>query len=196
MLLLVEPGPWQNEFWGKTVLQHRDRSVGLSTQGQYLIGWTSLLWCAKAIKFWTVRQHKVQPRSDSLTGPGKYSTLIIGFSEAQLLGGFLSVPGLSTVDSEADKQKSGFILVGRVKHWHYSHGPWRIFQHNVTGLVLCLTPTQGQEASQLCCSPAVAAGAVTPLQKGFCALRKQQGSVRGHTAHSYTPGIRLDIFLV
>lgn len=193
MLLLVELGPWQAEFLGKTTPAQGQKD-GIVNPGQCFIGWTSLLWCAKAVKFWTVQQYEVQPRSDSLTGPVKYSALMIWFSEAKAGQVSLCARFIHSGQSQSDKEKSGFILVARVKHWHHSQGPWRTFQHNLTGLLLCLMPTQGHEAFQLCCSPAVAAGAVTPLQKGFCIPRKQQGSVRGHSAHSYTPGIKFGIF--
>lgn len=122
MLLLVQLAPWQAEFWGKTT-PAQGRNVGLSTQGQYLIGRTSLLWCAKAIKFSTVKQHKVQPRSDSLRGPVKYSTLTIGFFWSTAAGQVsLGARFIHSGQSQSDKEKSGFILVGRVKHWHYPHG--------------------------------------------------------------------------
>lgn len=101
------------------------RNVGLSTQGQYLMGWTSLLWCAKAIKFSAVKQHKVQPRSDSLRGPVKYSTLIIIRFFWSTAAGQVSLRArfIHSGQSQSDREKSGFILVGRVKHWHCPHGP-------------------------------------------------------------------------
>lgn len=184
MLLLVQLGPWQAQFWGKTVLQHRDRAMGLSTQGQcfsgwflsglstqrqcfsgwflsglstqgqYFSGWTSLLWCAKATQFWTVKQHKAQPRSDSLTGPVKifyFNNKLIFWSTA---AGQVSLCArfIHSAQCQTDKEKSRVILVGRVQHCYYSHGPWRIFQHNLTGLVLCLIPTQVIKSFQPCWS--------------------------------------------
>lgn len=45
------------------------------------------------------------------------------------------------------KRKVGFILVGRVEHWHYCHGPWRISQHNLTGLVAVFKTHTGTRIS-------------------------------------------------
>lgn len=142
--------------------------MGLSNQGQYFIGWTPLLWCAKDIKFWTVKQHKVQPRSGSLIGPVRYSTLVIWFSEAKLLGRFLHVPDLSTADSHTDREKSVYPC-RKSSTLALFHGPWRIFQHRVTALVLCLTPPGTGSLSFSSAIPQQCSRSSNSGAEGFCA---------------------------